>query len=266
VTVAEPGSAARSWSRLPSRLPLPAGVREHFEVRSLLRRMPENHGIPRRRALALTLHGLPARVPLLARADKRVRARVFERDLRRLHDILEDSGLAGRYWLWSGLLLGWAREGRILPHDVRDADIAYSAADDERFAAAVPALVAGGFRPWFSFRGNDGEIPVRMFVRHGAFFEFYRMTDQESGRGPVRRYHLFGHGEDGPVEVAAELPRQELVPFEFLGRTWRKPADHEAELEAQYGDWRTPDTSWSYLDEHTIVSRARWSPPLGPAT
>ena len=74
-------------------------------------------------------------------------------------------------------------------------------------------------------------------------------------------------GVVGPGDAeAAELPRQELVPFEFLGRTWRKAADHDAELTAQYGDWRTPNTAWSYLDEHTIVSRARWSPPLGPLT
>ena len=154
-------------------------------------------------------------------------------------------------------LLGWAREGRILPGDA-DADFAFSAADDERYARAVLALLDAGFRRWFCFRNNSGEITEETFVRRGAKFEFFRITDL----GQQHQYYMYGRDDQGPVELVARLARQELEPFEFLGRTWQKSADHEAELEAIYGDWRTPDPTFSYLDEGTIVGRSRWAPGI----
>jgi GH18 family chitinase len=53
------------------------------------------------------------------------------------------------------------------------------------------------------------------------------------------------------------------VHFEFLGRKWLKSADHERELTAIYGDWRTPDQNWDYLyDDLSIRSVTTWAHPL----
>ena len=52
-----------------------------------------------------------------------------------------------------------------------------------------------------------------------------------------------------------EIPAQGLAPFDLVGRTWQKVADHEAELTALYGDWRTPDPTWSCTEERSIVRR-----------
>jgi hypothetical protein len=181
---------------------------------------------------------------------------MIEHDLRLLNDALARTELAGRYWVWGGLLLGWAREGRVLPHDRGDADFAFSADDHERFLRAVPALIAAGFSYRGYYRNNAGEITEHVLERPGAHFDFFRMADA----GERYQYYMYGPDYDdrGPWEFIGRVKRQELEPFEFLGRTWLKPADHEAELEAIYGDWRTPNPRWCYLQEGTLIARTRW--------
>jgi hypothetical protein len=234
---------------------VPTDLRNRYRLYRVLRSVPENRRVRHRDAFTPTLWTLPGRYLRIAGANSPRRRAMFVEDLHLLHDVLAGSGLAGRYWVWSGLLLGWAREGRILPGDL-DADLAYEAGDHERYVSAVPSLLQVGFRRWFSFRNNEGKVTEEVFVRRGAKFEFYRMPEV----GGQREYYLYGIDADGPVQVTARLPRQELAPFEFLGRTWLKALDHEAELEAMYGDWRTPDPTFDYLHEHTIVARARWAP------
>lgn len=67
--------------------------------------------------------------------------RTFERRLgparRDVNDVLATTDLAERYWVWDGMLRGWAREGRLLRHD-RDADFGIMAADVPVFEAAAP--------------------------------------------------------------------------------------------------------------------------------
>jgi hypothetical protein len=198
------------------------------------------------------------RMPGMAAVERIVRRLLFTRDLRRLNDVLARTPLDGRYRVFGGVLLGWAREGRLLAHDLNDADFAYDADDDESFLAAVPDLCRAGFRPLFRYRSNDGRYTEHCFRRRGAIFEFFRL-ERSDGR---HRYHIYGiDPEDAHehVEMVCEVPAQRWVPFEFLGRRWLKPAMHEAELEAVYGDWRTPDPAWSFLDEGTTVDRRRWN-------
>jgi hypothetical protein len=199
-------------------------------------------------------------IPGFATAERAPRSWLQRRDLRRLNDVLARTPLAGRYQLFGGVLLGWAREGRPLPHDFRDADFAYDAADDDRFAAAIPELQRAGFRRLFRFRSNDGEFSEHTFLRRGAKFEFFRFTRRDNHY----RYHVFASDPEDEgrfIEMIGEIPAQPLEPVEFLGRTWLKPADHEAELEAIYGDWRTPDPEWSFLDDRAIVERRPWKYP-----
>lgn len=183
------------------------------------------------------------------------------RNLRRLHDALEQTPFAGRYWLFCGALLGWAREGRLLAHDFRDVDLAYDAVDHDQFLAAIPAILAAGFRPAFRYRSNDGTITEHSFFRQGAKFEFFRLTRVDD----QYRYHVYGserddedEGEGEQLELVGALPAQPREPIKFLGRTWLKSADHGLELETMYGDWRTPDPGWSFLDDRAVVERLPW--------
>jgi len=59
----------------------------------------------------------------IARFSDRRFSRRFVADLLRLHDVLADTEISGRNWVWAAMLLGWAREGDLLAHD-RDADFA----------------------------------------------------------------------------------------------------------------------------------------------
>ena len=47
---------------------------------------------------------------------------LFEKNLVLLNDVLQSTPLAGRLWVLGGVLIGWAREGRVLAHDSHDAD------------------------------------------------------------------------------------------------------------------------------------------------
>lgn len=181
--------------------------------------------------------------------------RLLIRDLQLLNDVLEQSTLEHRYWVWGGLLLGWAREGHILEHDCADVDFCVLDEDFARIADAVPALAAAGFRCYRRFVNNAGATTEVTFTRHGIRFEFFRMYPT----GSKLSYFLYdGQSANGPLEVAASIPRQKIVPFHFLGRDWLKHEDHAAELTAIYGDWKTPQKDWSYLDAYAVDDRHGW--------
>jgi len=55
------------------------------------------------------------------------------------------------------------------------------------------------------------------------------------------------------------VPIQPIEEFQFLSRTWRKVVDHERELSVLYGDWRTPDRSWDYMNAGDGVELSRWA-------
>lgn len=176
---------------------------------------------------------------------------LFASDLRDLHDALESTELRGHYWVWGGLLLGWARDGAILAHDSLDADFAVADDDFQRLINAVPAIVEAGFKCDRYFANNDGYVTEITVMRRGARFEFFRMFP-EAGR---LRYFMYGLEQAGPIELEAYLPEQATVPFSFLGRTWLKHEDHELELRSMYGSWEIPDPSWSYTDGPDIEVR-----------
>jgi hypothetical protein len=199
------------------------------------------------------------RLAFYARRIPALRRRMIEllaADLRDLHDVLERTNLDGHYWVWAGLLLGWAREGAILPHD-NDADFGVTDADFHRLVSAVPEITKAGFRCDRRFVNNDGIVTQLVFIRHGARFDFFRMFP-EAGR---LRFFAYSAGKDGAVQLEQSVPEQATVPFTFLDRTWLKHEDHYLELRTMYGAWQIPDPSWSYLEGAAIDARHPWRVP-----
>jgi hypothetical protein len=236
--------------------------------REILDREPSPEEITHQTAHAATLRELLHGVTASAEHRTRVAThrelvaadvtRRFAASLQLLHDTLVGTALAGRYWVWGGLLIGWAREGAPLAHDSRDADFCIRTADVAHLHGAVPALADAGFAPALRFVTNDGRAVEYCFARDGAKFEFF-VLEPAGGR---LRYYDFSDGaqDDGPpTQATAEIDEQALVPFELVGRTWLKHADHDAELTAMYGDWRTPDAAWWYMDDMAIVERTAWT-------
>jgi hypothetical protein len=235
--------------------------RSKLAVYRALRAIPDNEEVSFRAVLDPMFRRALEQLPLIGERIRRRRGLLFEDDMRLLNDALADSPLGGRYWIWGGLLLGWAREGRVLPHDVGDADFAFSRDDEALLIAAEPQLRAAGFRRWFSFRNCRGERTEHVFVRHGFRFEFFCMDEVDAD---THEYYVYGQAAFEPVELVGHLPRQALEAFEFLGRTWRKPLDHELLLRTCYGNWRIPDPGWSMFDDGSLVARRAWRPTSGP--
>jgi cytidyltransferase-like protein len=193
------------------------------------------------------LKRLSKRVPAIRQLEQRIQRAIFTRDLRRLHDVLAKTQMAHRYFVFGGLLIGWAREGDVLRHDAHDADFAYRIEDADAFEKASEALTAAGFRRTATFHDRNGELALHRFSRHRADFEFFALRNH-NGR---LRYATSSDDED----LICEFPGTELERFDFIGRSWLKPADHEELLRLTYGDWRTPDPNWDARDDGTIVER-----------
>lgn len=189
------------------------------------------------RAVAAAIHVPSARTVLVER---------FASDLRDLNDALTEAGLVNSYRVFAGLLLGWAREGGIMPHDILDADIAITDKDFHLMAKAVPILLAAGFKCQRRFVNNDGVLTQIVFTRHGADFDVFRMFPDADRF----RYYLY----DPTTQFTAYIPVQDTVPFTLVGRTWFKSLDHALELKSIYGSWEIPDPSFSYRECLSIES------------
>ena len=188
----------------------------------------------------------------------RLQRESFERNLALLHDTLEATPLAGRYWVIGGLLLGWAREGGVLAHDSRDADFAMLEEDRERLEAALPALASAGFEPLARYVHNWGRTAEYALRKDGARFDFFLLEPA----GGALRCTYFGvsprAGRPRPIQIVSQTARYEIGTMEFLGRRWRKPADHGAFLAAEYGDWRTPDPGFDHRSDSPSVVEVWW--------
>jgi hypothetical protein len=189
------------------------------------------------------------RLRLVSRAEQRVRRAVLVRDLQRLHDVLATTALHDNYSVCGGLLLGWARDGKVMLEDVRDADFTYRAEDAAAFEQAAEALVRAGFTPGVRYVNNDGHPAIHRLWRHGARFEFFALWHRQ---GRIR-YFMY----DGRDELVCERADQDVEAFQFLRRVWLKPVDHEAALTANYGDWRRAHPDWHYAMSGTVIQRHR---------
>jgi len=206
------------------------------------------------RNIGVAMKRVPGGTPIVQVVAKRL----FRAELRRLHDVLEETPIAGGYWVWAGLLLGWAREGDVLAHDTSDADFAFRNEDLERVRESAPALLAAGFRLVHELYSNDGELTGFVFERSGIHFDFLKLTQVED------RYSYYGYFYG--VQVGFEIPAQPTEPFELVSRWWLKAKDHDLDLTALYGDWRTPRLDWrTDRDSPAVVSCAPHRiPAIGP--
>jgi hypothetical protein len=105
-----------------------------------------------------------------------------------------------------------------------------------------------------------GRFVEHVLMRRRVQFEFFRLDSV----GDRWRYVICL--PDGETAATAEIPAQERVPFDLVGRTWWKVDDHAAELTAIYGDWRTPRPDWFFGDDRAVVAwhgtpdyRIEWS-------
>jgi hypothetical protein len=216
-----------------------------YAVKEGLKRFLWRH--PALRKTAIKFRHLPLPRSVLVRS--------MEGDLRRLNDALHGAGLDDRVWMWSGVLLGWAREGAVLRHDARDADFCIHERDTDALVAALPAFERAGFRLYRVHRANDGHLSEIVLRRRFARFDLFVVQDHEPGWWS---YQLYGTDEHA-TQFTALVPAQALESFDFLGRKWLKVADHDRELTELYGNWRVPDPSWDSMRDGRFAGREPWT-------
>ena len=183
----------------------------------------------------------------------RLRAKALRDGLDLLHTTLADSPLGERYWICGGALLGWAREGGLLAHDP-DVDFHFWREDEELFLQAVELLVQVGFKRVFCWRNIAGEVSEYVLTYQSIKFEFFAAHRHNDN---TRWYLYVGNVKQkiAAMELLRESPGCELESFEFLGKRWLKPKDHEAYLRTVYGDWRKPKPHFDVLTESPCVIR-----------
>lgn len=207
------------------------------------------------------------------------RRSTFSTVLQLLHATLREAGVLDRTWITGGLLLGWARIGAPLRSDLRDADFGFMESDHGALRAGFSALVEAGFTPHVNWRRNDGSTSEWSFLHSGVrcdFFEYREQRDclEVTGYFPARSNWEDWHADSGEpiMQCRLRLPRQPLVPFELLERTWFKHADHALELDRLYGRrWRAPERefyggpSWSTgRDSPSVFERSPWEGRVTP--
>jgi hypothetical protein len=185
----------------------------------------------------------------------------LEECARLVHDALQTTPLNGKYWVWAGLLLGWAREGQILPWDY-DLDFACFLDDLPIFEHSISQLVRAGFSSSGFFLSNEGIPTFIQFTRNGCQVDFNFIYYRDDTTFGYRSFYSLSYGKNSRqwFELEHVIPAHGFEEFEFLGRTWRKPDDHETNLTAVYGNWRKPDRGYRWFDDDkNIIKRIPWN-------
>ena len=201
------------------------------------------------------------RVRGFAALERRLQQPRYLKALTRLHGVLSRTPLADHYALTGGLLLGWRREGRALPWDCWDIDLDVAEEDLPRLQAALPALKAAGWTYRGAWAHNGGQV-AEVRLRRGAvgldFFVTHRIGEELAS-------WVFAEQGGAWVQAEQRVPVAPLQRIVFLGLGWLVPDPVEPALEAMYGTWQVPDSSWDYMASTSIVHREPWRRPSPPA-
>lgn len=179
--------------------------------------------------------------------------------LHKLHNVLSSSPLHNRYWVCGGMLLGYAREGRLLRHDP-DVDFHFWHEDLDRFLQSAELLKVAGFTYAYRWNSNAGETTEYVLLYKRVRFEFFVAHRVDSNT----RWYVYAEDVKrgvSTIEILQEVPGCTLDQFEFLGKTWLKPANHTEYLTAVYGAWQTPDRHWKF--HHHSVATVSVTPRSG---
>lgn len=179
---------------------------------------------------------------------------------RELHATLERTPLKGHYVMSCGMLLGFQREGRVLPWDCWDLDLEIGSENLPQLRASMPLLQEAGWRHRVSWATNDGLLAeVRLYHRLVGLDLF--LTYPREGQTAS---FVFSRRNGTWLQAEQRVPTSGRREVEFLGVRWQVPDPVEPVLSAMYGDWRTPDPGWDYMTSPAIVDVQPWNRPRHP--
>jgi hypothetical protein len=145
--------------------------------------------------------------------------------LRLLHDVLESSPLAQRYWVidieW---LRNWHAKSDTWMRKHAPVALAVHYGFIHLLRQSLPLLFAVGFEPvkWW-WRGNVQSPSKVSLSNEGDLFDFFILSTTEGGR--LQWISIGRPAENGsPVVVWNEVEHYELAPAVFQGRSWLRPS------------------------------------------
>ncbi len=154
--------------------------------------------------------------------------------LKAVNRVLRARGL--RPFMMSGVLLGYLREGQLLPHD-KDLDLGLIGWE-QQFEVAQALLEAGHYHlSWRYLRGAKTFLMDAVDLKHGVAIDFFFFHPKAD--------HLL-HGIDYKYGFTQNLRFSpfELTEVDFLGERFWIPDNADQNLTENYGDWRTPQSSY----------------------
>jgi hypothetical protein len=180
----------------------------------------------------------------------------IEAGFRRIISTLNRTPMKGRYWMCGGIMLGYAREGRLLRHDT-DIDFHYWRDDEELLLSALREISGQGFRYVGALCNNDG-IATQHVVKLGKLkIEFFAAWREKGGL--CWQSYSTRHWNRPARQFFNRVPDFQLEEVEFYGVDVAKPVDHDLYLTSIYGDWQTPMSDYTYyVDSKAIVDRVPW--------
>jgi hypothetical protein len=166
-----------------------------------------------------------------------------EETLLTVNRLLRAKGL--QPFLMSGTLLGYAREGGLLPHD-KDIDIGLIGWQHQ-YAVAEALVEAGHFMFDMSqLKGQRRFLISALDMRNGNAVDFFLFHDHGDH---------FLHGIDFELGFTQNFrfSRFGLAEVDFLGDRFFVPDNIDRNLTENYGDWRTPASSYVVIVEAPAI-------------
>jgi tetratricopeptide (TPR) repeat protein len=166
--------------------------------------------------------------------------------LRDLAEVMNSRGL--KYFLVSGTLLGYVREGQLLSHD-KDIDVGLIGWENQ-YDMCMALQETGLFTVGSEFlRGHKSYyIPIR-HNSTGMWIDvfIYHMIGEKMVTGVD---FFFGYRQTFAFTPFA------LKEIEFMGVKMYAPENAELNLEENFGNWRVPDSSYiSHLESPSTVDK-----------
>ena len=162
-----------------------------------------------------------------------------------VNKLLRQKGLEP--FLMSGTLLGFVREGGLLPHD-KDIDLGIVGWENQ-YAIAEALIEAGHFSFDVSqLKGSERFLVTAFDLRNGNAIDFFLFHEKKD-------HLLHGINFDMGFVQNFKFSKFALEEVDFLGGKFFVPSDVDLNLTENYGDWRTPATSYIVVVESPAILR-----------
>jgi len=152
------------------------------------------------------------------------------------------------FFLVSGTLLGYAREGKLLSHD-KDIDVGIIGWENQ-YELSLAIKQSGIFSLEVEFlKGKKTYfIPIK-HISTGIWIDIFVYHEQD-GHFVTGVDFFFGH------QQTFQFSKFDLKEIAFLGVKMHAPSNIEKNLEENFGDWKTPDKGYiSHLESPSTMNK-----------